>query len=133
MGAEDQVISVLLVDDEADFVETLAERLELRGFAPRVALNGETALSLIDEEAPGVMVLDLKMPGMGGLQVLREGLRRLPGLPVIMLTGHGSEQERDEAMAIGARNYLQKPVDIETLSQMLKKTALSDGSPGAEA
>ncbi len=118
-------IRVLLVDDEADFVETLAERLELRGFEPSVALNGETALQKLDECQPQVMLLDLKMPGMSGLEVLRRSLRKLPELAVVMLTGHGSDMERDEALASGAINYLQKPVDIGTLVTLLQETAAS--------
>jgi CheY-like chemotaxis protein len=115
-------IRVLLVDDEADFVETLAERLEIRGFVPVVALDGPAALQRIEESVPDVMVLDLKMPGMSGLEVLRESLRKAPGLPVVMLTGHGSEQERDEALASGASTYLQKPVEIDALATLLKET-----------
>ncbi len=118
-------IRVLLVDDEADFVETLAERLELRGFDPSVALDGETALQKLAECEPQIMLLDLKMPGMSGLEVLRKSLRLQPGLAVIMLTGHGSDMERDEAMASGAKNYLQKPVDIGTLVTLLQETEAS--------
>ncbi|QJT09636.1 response regulator [Oceanidesulfovibrio marinus] len=126
-------IRVLLVDDESEFVETLAERLEIRGFEPAVALNGTAALERLDEIRPQVMVLDLKMPGMSGLEVLRETLRKMPELPVIMLTGHGSEQERDEALASGAATYLQKPIDIETLSKLLTETASAGAVPGEEA
>lgn len=125
-------IRVLLVDDEADFVETLAERLEIRGFEPSVALNGSAALERLAEASPHVMVLDLKMPGMGGLEVLRESLRKIPKLPVIMLTGHGSEQERDEALASGASTYLQKPIDIDSLAKLLEETASAGASPGEE-
>lgn len=118
-------IRVLLVDDEAEFVETLAERLELRGFAPCVALDGDTALQKLAECRPQIMLLDLKMPGMSGLEVLRKSLRRMPELAVIMLTGHGSDMERDEALASGALNYLQKPVDIGPLVLLLQETAAS--------
>ncbi|TVM17891.1 response regulator [Oceanidesulfovibrio indonesiensis] len=126
-------IRVLLVDDEADFVETLAERLEIRGFEPSVALDGPAALERLKNFGPDVMVLDLKMPGMGGLEVLREGLRKSPKLPVIMLTGHGSEQERDEALASGASTYLQKPIDIETLAKLLEETTSAGAAPAEEA
>ncbi len=118
-------IRVLLVDDEADFVETLAERLELRGFDASFALDGESALQKLAECQPQVMLLDLKMPGMSGLEVLRKSLRRQPELAVIMLTGHGSDMERDEALASGAKNYLQKPVDIGTLVTLLQETTAS--------
>ncbi len=125
-------IRVLLVDDEADFVETLAERLELRGFEPAVALNGPGALEQLDSHDPQVMILDLKMPGMSGLEVLREAMRRKPKLPVIMLTGHGSDLERDEALTSGAKTYLQKPIDIDTLSKLLRETVSAGaGSAGS--
>jgi DNA-binding response OmpR family regulator len=126
-------IRVLLVDDEADFVETLAERLEIRGFEPSVALDGPAALERLKDFVPDVMVLDLKMPGMGGLEVLRESLRKSPKLPVIMLTGHGSEQERDEALASGASTYLQKPIDIESLAKLLEETTSAGAAPAEEA
>lgn len=116
-------IRVMLVDDESDFVETLAERLEIRGFAPAVALNGRSALEQLESFKPQIMILDLKMPGMSGLEVLRETLRRAPSLPVVMLTGHGSDLERDEALASGAHTYLQKPVDIDNLTKLIQETA----------
>lgn len=125
-------IRVLLVDDEADFVETLAERLELRGFEPAVALNGKSALEQLDTHNPQIVILDLKMPGMSGLEVLRETLRKKPQLPVVMLTGHGSDLERDEAMASGAKTYLQKPIDIDTLSKLMQETvSAGTGSAGS--
>lgn len=122
-------IRVLLVDDEEDFVETLAERLELRGFAPAVAMNGRSALEQLEAHSPQIMILDLKMPGMSGLEVLRETKRRKPELPVVMLTGHGSDLERDEALASGAKTYLQKPVDIDSLSKLISETASAGAGP----
>ncbi len=116
-------LRILLVDDEADFVETLAERLELRDFQPTVAKDGETALAKLEDAAPDVVVLDLKMPGMSGLETLRKILERRPQQAVVMLTGHGSDQERDEALAIGAKDYLQKPIDLAALTSLLEKLA----------
>lgn len=118
-------ISVLLVDDEDDFVTTLAERLELRGFDAQVANDGEAALASVLRAAPQVMVLDLKMPGMSGLEVLRRSLAEAPDIRVIMLTGHGSETDRDEAMRIGAYSYLQKPVDIDSLTSLINEAVAS--------
>lgn len=123
-------LPILLVDDEAEFVETLAERLELRGFEVAVALGGEAALNKLEKLNPNCIVLDLKMPGMSGLEVLRETLRRRPDQPVIMLTGHGSDLERDEALALGAKNYLQKPVDIDSMVNILKETIHPDAASG---
>lgn len=116
-------LRILLVDDEKEFVETLAERLELRGFIPFVANSGEGALAVLDETAPHVMVLDLKMPGMSGLITLAKVLARQPNLPVLMLTGHGSDLERDEALSLGAKDYLQKPVDLAALIALLEAVA----------
>ncbi len=116
-------LRVLLVDDEVDFVETLAERLELRGFTPFVANTGEEALAMLDDAQPQVMVLDLKMPGMSGLVTLTKALAREPDLAVIMLTGHGSDLERDEALSLGAKEYLQKPVDLAALITLLESVS----------
>ena len=118
-----EAISVLLVDDEVDFVSTLAERLDLRGFNARVAGDGQAALASVAQNAPQVMILDLKMPGMGGLEVLRRALAKAPGMRVVMLTGHGSETDRDEAMRLGAYSYLQKPVDIDSLTALITQAA----------
>lgn len=114
-------ITVMLVDDEEEFVTTLAERLELRDMEVRVALSGEEAVHLLVEFVPQVMVLDLKMPGMDGLEVLRVVHSQHPEVKAIMLTGHGSEKDREEAMRIGACDYLHKPVDITELTERIKK------------
>ena len=106
---------ILLVDDEAEFVETLAERIQIRGFDVRYALNGEEALATFNHSLPDVMVLDLKMPGMDGMEVLRWVKKNHPDVQVLILTGHGSEQDEKEARRIGAFDYLQKPIDIDTL------------------
>jgi DNA-binding response OmpR family regulator len=116
-------LRLLLVDDEEGFVTTLAERLELRGLAPRVALNGEQALALATEEPPQVMVLDLRMPGMSGQEVLRAVKSRWPLTEVIMLTGHGSEQDRDACLALGAGAYHKKPLDLEVLMDSIRAAA----------
>ena len=113
-------IKILLVDDEKEFVETLADRIELRDHKAEVALNGEQALKKLDDQIPDVVVLDLKMPGIDGMEVLRRIRKAYPKVQVIMLTGHGSEKHEDEARKLGAFEYLQKPVDIETLMKKVK-------------
>ena len=110
----------LLVDDEKEFVETLSERLKSRNIVSMIAYDGEEALNIIKTDKPEVMVLDLKMPGMGGLDVLKKVKDKYPAIEVIILTGHGSEQEKEEAQRLGAFEYLEKPVDINTLSQVMK-------------
>ena len=112
---------VLLVDDERDFVQTLSERLIMRDMGSAVAYDGESALSMIKEEEPEVMILDLKMPGIDGIEVLRQVKSTNPAIEVIVLTGHGTEKDKDICMELGAFAFLQKPVDIQLLSQTLMR------------
>jgi len=112
---------VLLVDDEREFVQTLSERLLMRDMGSAVAYDGESALNMIAEDEPEVMILDLKMPGIDGIEVLRRVKETRPEIEVVILTGHGSESDRETCMNLGAFAYLQKPVDIEVLSETLKR------------
>lgn len=111
---------VLLVDDEREFVQTLSERLIMRDMGSAVAYDGESALDMVREDEPDVMILDLKMPGIDGIEVLRQVKETRPKIEVIILTGHGSEADREVCMKLGAFDYLQKPVDIEKLSESLR-------------
>ncbi|WP_167506067.1 response regulator [Desulfosediminicola flagellatus] len=111
---------VLFVDDEKDFVQTVSERLISRDVGTYGVFNGEQALSVIEEDRPDVMVLDLKMPGLHGVEVLRQTKRVAPEVEVIILTGHGSSQDMLECMELGAFAYMNKPVDIEELSATIK-------------
>jgi len=111
---------VLLVDDEREFVETLSERLLMRDMGSAVVYDGESALEMIEADEPEVMILDLKMPGIDGIEVLRRVKQTNPAIEVIILTGHGSEADREQCMELGAFAYLQKPVDIDKLSETLK-------------
>lgn len=112
---------VLLVDDEREFVQTLSERLIFRDVGAAVAYDGQSALEMLADEDPDVLVLDLKMPGIDGIEVLRRVKKIRPEVEVIILTGHGSEDDRQVCMELGAFAYLQKPVDIELLDQRLKE------------
>lgn len=112
---------VLLVDDEREFVQTLSERLEMREVGSAVAYDGESALRMVKDDEPDVMILDLKMPGIDGIEVLRRVKATNPHVEVIILTGHGSDEDCKTCMALGAYAYLQKPVDIDALSETLKK------------
>jgi DNA-binding response OmpR family regulator len=114
-------IKILLIDDEKEFVETLSERIRMRDHKSDVALNGEEALKQMDDDLPDVVVLDLKMPGIDGMEVLRRIRKAYPNVQVIMLTGHGSDKDEKEARKLGAFEYLQKPVEIETLMKKIKK------------
>lgn len=114
---------VLLVDDEREFVQTLSERLLMRDMGSAVAYDGESALAMIHEheDEPEVMILDLKMPGIDGIEVLKRVKQTRPEIEVIILTGHGSDEDRETCMRLGAFAYLQKPVDIDVLTQTLKR------------
>ena len=111
---------VLLVDDEREFVQTLSERLQMRDVGSAIAYDGESALNLVEEDEPDVMILDLKMPGIDGIEVLKKVKASRPEIEVIILTGHGSDADREICMNLGAFAYLQKPVDIEELSRTLE-------------
>ena len=115
---------ILLVDDEKEFVHTLAERLETRGLSSSMAYEGEQALAMVAADEPEVMVLDLRMPGMQGMEVLRRVKRDHPYVQVIILTGHGSEADRELAEELGAFDYLQKPVNIKQLVDVIKVACL---------
>ncbi len=112
---------VLLVDDEREFVQTLSERLQLRDVGSTVVYDGQQALDLVEDDEPDVIVLDLNMPGINGMEVLRRLKKDKPHIEVIVLTGHGSEKDRETALDLGAFAYLQKPVDIEELSKTMKE------------
>ena len=112
---------ILLVDDERKFATTLSERLLMRDMGSVVAYDGESALKLLNRDDPEVMILDLRMPGIDGIAVLKRVKASRPGIEVIILTGHGSEEDEKICMALGAFAYLQKPVDIDVLSDTLKR------------
>jgi DNA-binding response OmpR family regulator len=114
---------VLLVDDEEEFVSALSERLMLRGIEVDSALNGEEALARLVEKDFEVVILDVMMPGLGGLEVLRQIRSTHPNTQVILLTGHGSTREGIEGMRLGAFDYLIKPVDIEEMVAKMKEAA----------
>jgi DNA-binding NtrC family response regulator len=119
---------VLLVDDEEEFVSALSERLMLRGIEVDSALNGEEALARLVEKEFEVVILDVMMPGLGGLEVLRQIKSTYPDTQVILLTGHGSTREGIEGMRLGAFDYLIKPVDIEEMLEKMKEAAKSVGA-----
>jgi two-component system, OmpR family, response regulator CpxR len=112
---------LLLVDDEREFVKTLSERLLMRDVHSATAYDGESALNILTEDEPEVMILDLKMPGIDGIEVLRKVKTTRPEVEVIILTGHGSEADRELCLSLGAFAYLQKPVDIDVLTETLKE------------
>jgi DNA-binding response OmpR family regulator len=112
-------LRVLIVDDEAELVTALEERLNLRGFEARGVTTGADALALLAEMPFDVVLLDLKMPGLGGLEVIKRIKEEQPGLQVILLTGWGSEEDAVKGKALGAYDYLMKPVKISDLVRVL--------------
>ncbi len=113
-------MKVLLVDDEEEFVKALAERLKMRDLRSDTVLDGEEALSFVEDQEPDVMVLDLKMPGIDGMEVLRQVRKAYPKIQVIILTGHGTEKDKEEAQRLGAFDFLEKPVNLDVLVKKMK-------------
>jgi DNA-binding NtrC family response regulator len=123
--------NVLLVDDEVEFLETLVKRLKKRNLTVTGVNSGEGAIEALAQVPVDVVVLDVKMPGMDGLETLREIKKRSPLVEVIMLTGHASMEVAIEGMEHGAFDYLMKPMDIDELLYKLqdahkKKTIRED-------
>ena len=111
--------NILLVDDEVEFISTLAERLEIRGITARVVHDGESALKAVAEDEPQAMVLDVMMPGMKGIDVLQRVREEHPAVQVLLLTGQGKTRDGIEGMRYGAFAYLMKPLDLEELIHTL--------------
>jgi DNA-binding NtrC family response regulator len=111
---------VLLVDDEKDFVEMLSLRLKEVGEKITVAYSGQEALDKLEKADIDVVILDIKMPGMDGIETLREIKKKFPLVEVIMLTGHGTAETAVEGMKLGAFDYLMKPADFDDLATKLE-------------
>ncbi|MEJ2640051.1 MAG: response regulator [Desulfosarcinaceae bacterium] len=112
--------SVLLVDDEPDFLEVMAERIEARGIAVATATSAEEALERIAKERFDAVVMDFVMPGMDGIETLRRLKEDQPELQIILLTGYATLEKCIEAMKLGAMDFMEKPVDIEELTAKIK-------------
>ncbi len=113
-------IRVLIVDDEQDFAESLAERLETRGFDAAAEFDGARAMDRMQKEEFDVVVLDVVMPGLNGMEALREIKKMSPLTEVIMLTGQATVETAIEGMKLGAFDYLMKPTETEELVEKLK-------------
>ena len=118
---EELKAKVLLVDDEEDFLSTLAERLETRGLKVSTATSGEDAVTSAEKQDYDLIVLDLSMPGIDGLETLKRIKAKQPDAEIIMLTGQGSIRTGIEAMKLGAEDFLQKPVDISELMDKISE------------
>ena len=114
------LFNVLIVDDEEEFREMTIKRLKKRNLQCEGAENGEQALECITKGDFDVVLLDVKMPGMGGVETLREIKRIKPLIEVVMLTGHASVESGIDGMKLGAFDYLMKPMELEPLLEKLK-------------
>ena len=112
---------VLLVDDEEEFIKTLAERLEMRGLKVTGATRGEEAVDLADKQTFDAIVIDLAMPGMDGLETLKRIKESHPDAEIIMLSGQGTVKTSIEAMKLGAEDFLEKPVDMNELLTKIRE------------
>jgi two-component system, OmpR family, response regulator len=125
---------VLVVDDEDDFRETIVKRLEKRKMKARGAESGERALDLIESQPFDVVVLDVKMPGLDGIDTLREIKKRKPLIEVILLTGHASMESGIEGIKLGAFDYVMKPANldelVEKMRQAYEKKVVSEAQNG---
>lgn len=118
-------LRILLVDDENELVDALAERLDLRGFYADGVTSGAEALARVRAEGYDVVVLDVKMPGESGIEIMKSIKKEKPDLPVILITGHGSAQDGEQGLNEGAFDYLQKPIQLETLIKKINEAAAS--------
>jgi len=119
---EDELTSnVLLVDDEEQFLDTLSQRLELRGIKVDTVTGGEEALDKITSQKFDAIVLDLVMPGIDGMETLKRLKEKNPDIQIIMLTGKATVKKGIEAMKLGAEDFLEKPVDLNVLMEKIKK------------
>jgi two-component system, OmpR family, response regulator CpxR len=114
-------VRLLLVDDEEQFLEVLAERLEARNFDVRTAFSGDEAIAKLQEQESDVVILDVLMPGKDGLETLKEIKQLRPIVEVIMLTGHATVETAIEGMKLGAYDYLMKPSETEDLVTKISK------------
>jgi DNA-binding NtrC family response regulator len=114
-------IKLLIVDDEVKFLDSIAQRLELRDFDVTKATNGQEAIEATRREKYDLALLDLKMPGIDGRQVLEILKKEHKFLEVIILTGHGSVDSAVECTKLGAFDYLPKPYELDKLLEVLKK------------
>ncbi len=123
-------IRLLLIDDEEAYVQVLAKRLGKRNIQVTPALSGSEAIQKLRRDDFDVAILDLKMEDMDGLEVLKIFKKMVPNMPVIMLTGHGSESAAREGLELGAFDYLTKPCDFDDLVSKIVEACGKGGDKG---
>lgn len=108
-------VRLLIVDDEDGFADVLCKRMARRSVTATAAASGEEAIRLLKGREFDVAIVDLKLEGMDGVEILKVFKLMAPDMPVVMLTGHGSGEARDTCLKLGAEGYLSKPIDFELL------------------
>lgn len=117
---------VLIVDDEVELAATLSERLQLRGYGAVAAYSAEEGMNAVRALSPDVVILDLNLPGEGGIGILKKIKRSSPSIQVILTTGHGEIQSEEEGLSAGAFSYITKPFDISELMEQIDKAVAAD-------
>ncbi len=112
---------ILLVDDEQDFIDLLSERLESRDIDVEKSTTGEKAVDKVKDENYDAVVLDLKMPGMDGIEALKKIMEINPEMQIIILTGHATVDKGVKAMKLGALDFIEKPVKMDELLEKINK------------
>jgi DNA-binding NtrC family response regulator len=112
---------VLLIDDEVEFLDNLSERMRVRGMDVSTAQTTDNAINAVEEAEYDAIVLDLQMPGMNGIEMLKVIKERHPDMQVILLTGQATLEAGIEAMKLGAMDFMEKPADINSLTEKIKK------------
>ena len=113
-------MKVLLIDDEEPFARALAERLSSRGVTAKTVFGGREAIAAIHRDEPDVMILDLRMPGLDGMEVLRRVKKDHPDMQTIILSGHGTDSDKKEAARLGVVDFFTKPADINNLTERIR-------------
>ncbi len=124
---KDKKIKLLLVDDEEEFATSSSQALNRRGFEVSIALNGVTALEMVDMQIFDAVILDVKMPDIDGIEVFNQIRKKSPNLPVLILTGHSSFDDAFQTAKDGVAEYLSKPIEIEELAENIKKVVKKAG------
>ena len=115
-----ETMKIMLVDDEERFLSTTKKLLEKKGYSVMTASGGEEALNVLESHAVHVVILDVKMPGMDGIETLKRIKQRFPLVEVIMLTGHATVESAIDGMKSGAIDYLMKPIGVD---ELIEKTS----------
>jgi len=113
--------TMLIVDDEQKFVEMLARRLELRGIKCSFCFDGQSGIQKVKDSTFDMVLLDLRLPDIYGIEVLKEMKKIREDIKVLILTGHGTDEDRVKCLELGAYKFMQKPVNIEDLLIIMNK------------